>query len=78
MKDSGAELGKPSWGSGLGGRERASGDGDSTLRTSDCGRVVKRGHQKCLLTGEVKATENTNKDQTTRHKKVKAMALILC
>ena len=52
--------------------------GISTLRTSDCGRVVKRGHQKCLLTGEVKATENTNKDQTTRHKKVKTMALILC
>ena len=37
-----------------------------------------RGHGKALLTEEVEAAENTNKYKTARHKKVRAMALILC
>ena len=36
------------------------------------------GHREGLLIGEVEAAENTNKDRTARHKKVRAMALILC
>ena len=39
------------------------------------GKGTKR---KGLLTGEVKATENTNKDKTTKHTKIRVMALILC
>ena len=62
----------------LGGGERASSSGDSTLKTSDGGRVVRRGHRKGLLTGEVEAAKNTNKDKTARHKKIRAIALILC
>ena len=34
------------------------------------------GHREGLLTKEVKAAKNTNKDRTARHKKVRAMALI--
>ena len=62
----------------LGGGERASGGGDSTLRTSENGRAVRRVHRKGLLIEEVKAVENTNKDKTARHKKIRAIALILC
>ena len=36
------------------------------------------GHREGLLTEEVEAAENTNKDRTARHKKVRAMALIPC
>ena len=35
-------------------------------------------HREGLLTEEVKAAENTNKDMTARHKKVRVMALIPC
>ena len=48
------------------------------LRNSNGGKVIKRGHRKGLLTKEDKAAENTNKDKTTRHKKVRAVALIPC
>ena len=40
--------------------------------------VVKRRHRKGLLSEEVEAAKNTNKDKTARHKKVEAMALIPC
>ena len=36
------------------------------------------GHREGLLIEEVEAAENTNKDRTARHKKVRAMALIPC
>ena len=36
------------------------------------------GHIEGLLIEEVEAAENTNKDRTARHKKVRAMALIPC
>ena len=36
------------------------------------------GHREGLLTEEVEAAENTNKNRTARHKKVRAMALIPC
>ena len=62
----------------LGGGEWASGGGDSTLRTSDDGRAVRKGHWKGLLIEEVEAAENTNKDKTARHKKIRAIALIPC
>ena len=52
----------------FGGGESDSGGGDSTLRTSDSGEAIRR-NTKSLLTGEVEAVKNTNKDQTTRHKK---------
>ena len=48
------------------------------MRTSDGGKAVRRGHQKGLLTREVKAMENTNKNKTTRHKKIRGIALIPC
>ena len=48
------------------------------LGTSNSGGVVMRGHGKGLLTDEVEAVENTNKDRTARHKKIRAMALIPC
>ena len=60
------------------GNDRDSGGEDSTLGTSDGGGAVKRGQGKCLLTEEVEAAENTNKNKTTRHKKVRAMTLIPC
>ena len=44
----------------------------------DGSRVIKRGHRKGLLTEEVEAAENTNKDKTTRHKKIRALTLIPC
>ena len=62
----------------LGGGERASSGGDSTLRTFDGGKAVRRGHRKGLLTEEVEVAENTNKDKTARHKKIRAIALIPC
>ena len=62
----------------LGGGERASGSGDSTLRTSDSSRAIRRGHRKGLLIGEVEAAKNTNKDKTTRHMKIRAITLIPC
>ena len=62
----------------FGGGERASGGGDSTLRTFDDGKAVRRGHRKGLLTGEVEAAKNTNEDKTARHKKIRAIALIPC
>ena len=48
------------------------------MSTSNGGGAVRRGYGKGLLTEEVKATENTNKDKTARHKKVRAMTLIPC
>ena len=36
------------------------------------------GHREGLLTEEVEAAENTNKDRTARQKKARAMTLILC
>ena len=48
-------------GNGFGGGEGASGGGDSTLRTSDGGEAIERGHWKGLLTTEVEAAENTDK-----------------
>ena len=36
------------------------------------------GHRKGLLIGKVEAAENTNKDRTARHKKVRAIVLIPC
>ena len=42
------------------------------------GGAVRRWHGKCLLTKEVEAAENTNKDKTARHKKVRVMTLIPC
>ena len=36
------------------------------------------GHREGLLTEKVKVAENTNKDMTARHKKVRAMAVIPC
>ena len=42
-------------------RGGASGGGDSTLRTSDCGRAVGRWHWKGLLTTEDEAAENIDK-----------------
>ena len=36
------------------------------------------GHRKGLLIEEVEAAENTNKNRTARHKKVRATALIPC
>ena len=36
------------------------------------------GHREGLLTEEVEAAKNTNKDRTARHKKIRAMALIPC
>ena len=48
------------------------------LGTFDGGGAVRRGHRKGLLTDEVEAAENTNKDKTARHKKVRAMTLIPC
>ena len=65
-------------GNSLGGEDRAFGSGDSTLSTSNNDGIVRRGHIKGLLTGEVEATENTNKNKTAKHKKVKAMTLIPC
>ena len=62
----------------LGGGERASGSGDSTLRTSDDGKAVRRGHQKGILTEEVEVAENTNKDKIARHKKIRVIGLIPC
>ena len=44
----------------------------------DDGGSIRRGHRKGLLTDEVEAAENTNKDKITRHKKIRAMALIPC
>ena len=48
------------------------------LGTSGGGGSVRRGHKKGLLTDEVETTENTNKDRTARHKKIRAMTLIPC
>ena len=48
------------------------------LGTSDGGGSVRRGHKKGLLTNEVETAENTNKDRTARHKKIRAMTLIPC
>ena len=48
------------------------------LGTSDSGGSVRRGHRKGLLTDEVEAEKNTNKDKIARHKKIRAMALIPC
>ena len=48
------------------------------MSTSNGGGAVRRGHEKGLLAKEFEAAENTNKDKTTRHKKVRAMALIPC
>ena len=48
------------------------------MSTSDGGGAVRRGHGKGLLAKEFEATENTNKDKTARHKKVRTMALIPC
>ena len=62
----------------FGGKESASGGGDSTLRTSDGGKAIRRGHRKGLLTEEVEVAKNTNKDKTARHKKIRAIALIPC
>ena len=36
------------------------------------------GHREGLLTEEVEAAENTNKNRIVRHKKIRAMALIPC
>ena len=47
-------------------------------RTSDSGGAVRRGHRKGLLTKEDKAVENTNKDKTSKHKKVRIATLIPC
>ena len=58
-------------GSSLGGE-------DSTLRTSDGGGVVGRGHFKGLLTAEVEVAENTDKEKIARHKKIRAVVLISC
>ena len=63
-------------GNGLNGREGASSVGDSTLRNFDSSGAVKRGHWKGLLTTEVEAAKNIDKDKTVRHKKIRAMALI--
>ena len=48
------------------------------LGTSDSGGSVRRGHRKGLLTDEVEAEKNTNKDKIARHKKIRAIALIPC
>ena len=48
------------------------------LSTFDGGGSVRRGHRKGLLTDEVEAVENSNKDRTARHNKIRAMALIPC
>ena len=65
-------------GNGLNGGEGASSGGDSTLRNFDSSGAVKRGHWKDLLTAEVEATKNIDKDKTARHKKIKVVALIPC
>ena len=36
------------------------------------------GHREGLLTEEVEAAENTNKNRIVRHKKIRAMTLIPC
>ena len=71
-------CGRSNEGSDLGGGDQASGGEDSTLGTSDGSGAIRRGHGKGLLTEEVEAAENTNKDKTARHKKVRAMTLISC
>ena len=63
-------------GNDLGGGDRASSGGDSTLSTSNGSGAVRRGNKKGLLTKEVEAVENTNKNKIARHKKVRVVALI--
>ena len=48
------------------------------LGTFDGSGAVKRGHGKGLLTDEIEAVKNINKDKIARHKKVTTMALIPC
>ena len=48
------------------------------LRTFDNNRAVRRRHRKDILIRVDEAAENTNKDKTTRHKKVRAATLIPC
>ncbi|XP_065618011.1 putative wall-associated receptor kinase-like 16 [Quercus suber] len=62
-------CGRSDGGSDLGGGDRASYSEDSTLGTFDGGRAVRRRYGKGLLTEEIEAAENTNKDKIARHKK---------
>ena len=71
-------CGRSDGGSDLCGGDRASCSENSTLGTFDGSGAVRRGHEKGLLTEEVEAVENTNKDKTARHKKFRAMTLIPC
>ena len=71
-------CGRYDGGNDLGGGDWAFGGKDLTLGTFDGSGAIKRGHREYLLIEEVKTMKNTNKDEITRHRKVRVIALILC